>query len=118
MQKSLCNGCYLLTLDQCDDVIVIPTGLGDTVTVYWEIEDKFGNIYYGDTDTDADGFISLDKSQFTKSIFTKYSGKYTFTVTSVGAPPTDPVCSVVDMTICDDTYNCVTLEFTDKTEIV
>ncbi len=117
MKQSLCTECYQLTLDQCEDVILIPTGLGDTVTVYWEIEDKFGNCYIGDTDTDADGFLSIDKSQFVSGVFNRYSGKYTFIVTSVGAPPPNPVCTPIDMTICEETYGCVSLSFTDETLI-
>jgi hypothetical protein len=118
MAELSCPICYPLVLNACDETLVIPIGVEPSGgTVYYRITDKFGNTYTGSGSLDGDLNLQLPLSDFPAGLFGPYSGAFKFEVLSFGDAPAHPVCSVGEVTICEQPYSCITITFVGNTEI-
>lgn len=97
-----CDTCFELIFPDCQDML-FELGLTPTTEYYVIITDKFGNEYYDQITTDADGNIVVDPSLYVSgSLFTPFSGSFTLTIKE-GLVYSD----LIEFTVDSITYNCV-----------
>jgi len=114
----ICKGCFNLILDYCGENITLPTGLAEGTKVWWEITDKFGEVWRGSAIVDDEGEIDIEVDQFPEGLFNPHAGNFNFIIGAEGDDaPSLPLCDIIDLTICGTEYECITFSFT-KTNYV
>lgn len=104
-----------MVLKECLSHIVLSTGFLPLTPHHVFITDKFGTPHHLPVTSDADGNLTLNLSLLPAGHFMAFSGSYQLQVYT-GAI-TEPTCTPVpdgealELTICGNTYNCITLSF-------
>ncbi len=107
--------CYQVVLKECLSHIVLSTGFLPLTPHHVFITDKFGTLHHLPVTADDNGHLTLNLSLLPAGHFMSFSGSYQLQVYT-GAI-TEPACTPVpdgealELTICGNTYNCITLSF-------
>lgn len=71
--------CFETTLPTCVDSITIPINLSDVdIMVY--LKDKFGHEYLFATNSDQDGYLTIDLTQYPAGMFNKDAGQFLLSI--------------------------------------
>jgi hypothetical protein len=109
---SFCSPYYHVTLPACPDTIIVAGGLQPNTQHRWEIKDKFGIIYAGNTTTDAmTGLLYIDvagNEDLPKGLFMEFSGCFLLQVFPYGS---NYQAVPEDFTIQGEIYDTIQLCF-------
>lgn len=103
MSTPLCELCFKTELLGCDSPLEIG-GLEPYTAYYFFLEDKFGNNYTGQFQTDIGGNAVIDFTNYElpEGFFTPYSGEFEFSVST-----SDTEKTFEDLLIGYAAYPCI-----------
>lgn len=109
-----------MVLKECLSHIVLSTGFLPLTPHHVFITDKFGTLHHLPVTADDNGQLTLNLSLLPAGHFMAFSGSYQLQVYT--AVTTQPGCTPVpdgqalELPICGNTYNCITLAFEANTD--
>ena len=112
-----CGECFEYITDACPDkMLTLPVGLSDGTEVSWEIENKFGQKWRGDSTVNTDEEIEISVDAFPEGMFNPHAGIFTFRALGVNGDE-DELCEGIDLTICERDYSCISFSYAQITQV-
>lgn len=106
-----CSKTAFIEFKDCESSYLFEVGLTPNTSYFYEITDKFGNVYQKAFTTDVDGYFSISPNDFPPYLFTNAGGNFTLIVKE---SLTD--CGVVDFDYCEDTFDTIVFSFIKNAE--
>jgi hypothetical protein len=101
-----CSKTAFIEFKDCESSYLFEVELTPSTSYFYEITDKFGNVYQKAFTTDGDGYFSISPNDFPPYLFTNAGGNFTLIVKE---SLTD--CGVVDFDYCEDTFDTIVFSF-------
>ena len=101
-----CSKTAFIEFKDCESSYLFEVGLTPNTSYFYEITDKFGNVYQKAFTTDGDGYFSISPNDFPPYLFTNAGGNFTLIVKE---SLTD--CGVVYFDYCEDTFDTIVFSF-------
>lgn len=106
-----CSKTAFIEFKDCESSYLFEVELTPSTSYFYEITDKFGNVYQKEFTTDEDGYFSISPNDFPPYLLTNAGGNFTLIVKE---SLTD--CSVVDFDYCEDTFDTIVFSFIKNTD--
>lgn len=106
MSINLCDTCKEITAVTCYGFLRLDIGQAVNTNYTAFIEDKFGNFFKQSVISDGVGSVTLNIDNFPDGLFTPYSGKFTFSLSTSSLNSTYET-----LNIDSDVYHCILLSF-------
>ena len=106
-----CSKTAFIKFKDCESSYLFEVELTPNTSYFYEITDKFGNVYQKAFTTDDDGYFSISPNDFPPYLFTNAGGNFTLIVKE---SLTD--CGVVDFDYCEDTFDTIVFSFIKNTD--
>lgn len=106
-----CSKTAFIEFKDCESSYLFEVDLTPSTSYFYEITDKFGNVYQKAFATDEDGYFSISPNDFPPYLLTNAGGNFTLIVKE---SLTD--CAVVDFDYCEDTFDTIVFSFIKNTD--
>lgn len=106
-----CSKTAFIEFKDCESSYLFEVELTPSTLYFYEITDKFGNVYQKAFTTDEDGYFSISPNDFPPYLLTNAGGNFTLIIKE---SLTD--CSVVDFDYCADTFDTIVFSFIKNTD--
>jgi len=106
-----CSKTAFIEFKDCESSYLFEVELTPSTSYFYEITDKFGNVYQKAFTTDDDGYFSISPNDFPPYLFTNAGGNFTLIVKE---SLTD--CGAVDFDYCEDTFDTIVFSFIKNAE--
>ena len=101
-----CSKTAFIEFKDCESSYLFEVDLTPSTSYFYEITDKFGNVYQKAFTTDEDGYFSISPNDFPPYLLTNAGGNFTLIIKE---SLTD--CTVVDFNYCEDTFDTIVFSF-------
>ena len=106
-----CSKTAFIEFKDCESSYLFEVDLTPSTSYFYEITDKFGNVYQKAFTTDEDGYFSISPNDFPPYLLTNAGGNFTLIIKE---SLTD--CSVIDFDYCADTFDTIVFSFIKNTD--
>ncbi len=108
-----CSACFPLVLPSCTDSITLSLGLTPLDVIYWKLS-SYKKSYLGQSIVLPDGSLVLNHIAFSEALFIPAEGVFVFTIESVNSEPTQPICDLIPLVVCETEYPCIGITFSEQ----
>jgi hypothetical protein len=61
-----------------------------------------------------DGSVTLNHAAFSEALFIPAEGVFVFTIESINEEPSQPICDLIPIVICEAIYPCIGISFAQQ----